>query len=91
MTERLSDQDLRDFAAGLRDDLEPTVLADDAYLERLAEIWAEDDYGIDVREPVMNAVKATEFAAAAIEFATSAFLRIGSGLNAFATGRTHRS
>jgi hypothetical protein len=90
MADRLTDQQLRDFAAGLRDDLEGAVLADDANLERLAAIWAEDDYDIDVLDPVITAVKMSEFAAEAIGFATTTFLRIGSGLNAYATGRTNR-
>lgn len=86
----LTDADLRDFAAGLRDELAPVVFDSEEYQERLAEIWAEDDYDIDVSRKIVQAVKADWFITSALSMTFGAFGRIGSAFQTYLGGRTNR-
>ena len=86
----LSDQALRDFAAGLRDELAPEVFDSEDYQERLAEIWAHDTYDIDVSREIVRAVKADWFVAAALSKTFGAFERMAYAFGAYLGGSTER-
>ena len=82
----LTDRDLRDFAAGLRDELAPIVFDSEDYQERLAEIWAEDSYDIDVSREIVQAVKAEWFITSAVGATFGAFGRIARAFRTYIGG-----
>jgi hypothetical protein len=82
----LSDADLRDFAAGLREDFAPAVFDSEEYQERLAEIWAKEDYGIDVSREIVQAVKTDWFIISALSMTFGAFGRVAGGFRSYLSG-----
>ena len=87
----LTDTDLRDFAAGLRDELAPLVFDSEYYQERLAEIWAADDYDIDVSREIVQAVKADRFVTSAVSMTFGVFGRIAGAFGVYFGGRGRTS
>lgn len=53
---RLSLSDIERFAYGEADELEPVIFADQAYLDALEEIWAEE-MPTDLRPAVLRAIQ----------------------------------
>ena len=86
----LSNTDLRDFAAGLLDELAPAVFDSEDYQERLAEIWADDNYDIDVSREIVRAVKADWFINAALSMTFGTFGRIAGAFGTYLGGGTNR-
>jgi len=82
----LTDRDLRDFAAGLRDELAADVFDSEEYQERLAEIWEENTYEIDVSREIVQAVKAEWFITSAISTTFGAFGRIAHAFKVYMSG-----
>ena len=90
MVAELTDQDLRDFAVGLRDELAPVVFASEHHLDRLAEIWAEDTYDVDVSREIVRAVKADWFISSAVSATFGTFGRIAQAFGVYLGGRPPR-
>ncbi len=86
----LTDRDLQDFAVGLRDELAPIVFDSEEYQERLAEIWAENSYDIDVSREIVQAVKADWFISSALSMTFGTFGRIAGAFGTYLGGRTNR-
>ena len=84
----LTDQDLRDFAVGLRDELAPEVFDSEDHQDRLASIWAEDSYDIDVSREIVQAVRAEWFISSAISITFGTFGRIAHAFGVYLGGRT---
>lgn len=82
----LTDRDLRDFAAGLRDELAPVVFDSENYLDRLADIWSEETYDIDVSREIVAAVKAEWFLTSALSNTFHTFARIARSFRVYVAG-----
>ena len=82
----LTDRELRDFAAGLRDELAPIVFESEVYQDRLAEIWSEETYDVDVSREIVAAVKAEWFLTSALSSTFRTFARIATSFRVYVAG-----